>query len=216
MRERIEALCEALGEGPQQLGALVGLSVYSTTRGDLPHAARLARRMLRIAEPLGIAELRVAAHMIIGAAAITSAPTSEACEHLLRAIELAQTAALPPPSSTFDIDVLSTAYSTSSVALTLAGELAASREHIAKSLARAETFDHLTVHGAPNSKPPARSSRRFTLRFADGAARYQPRGPWTKDMTDFLEQRYGLVEGGPYRCELLPILWRSEPGAPHL
>ncbi len=71
-------------------------------------------------------------------------------------------------------------------------------------------FDSLTVHGSPDTAPPSRSVRRFTMRFADGAARYRRRGPWTKDMTDFLERRYGLVEGGPYRCALLPILWRSD------
>ncbi|MHC4092883.1 MAG: phytanoyl-CoA dioxygenase family protein [Planctomycetota bacterium] len=71
-------------------------------------------------------------------------------------------------------------------------------------------FDRLTVHGAPNPAPAARSSRRFTFRLADGAARYRPRGPWTRDMTDFLEARHGLVEGGPYCCDLLPILWRSD------
>lgn len=70
-------------------------------------------------------------------------------------------------------------------------------------------FDSLTVHGAPNPKPPARSVRRFTMRFAEGTARYRPRGPWTKDMTDHLERHYGLAENGPYRCELLPILWQA-------
>ena len=70
-------------------------------------------------------------------------------------------------------------------------------------------FDRLTVHGAPNPAPPTRSLRRFTLRFAESTARYRPRGPWTKDMTDYLEANYSLTEGGPYSCELLPILWRS-------
>lgn len=69
-------------------------------------------------------------------------------------------------------------------------------------------FDSPTVHGVPDPKPPSCSIRRFTLRFADGAARYRPRGPWTADMTEFLERRYGLVEGGPCLCDLLPILWR--------
>lgn len=70
-------------------------------------------------------------------------------------------------------------------------------------------FDSLTVHGAPNPSPPPRSVRRFTMRFADGAARYRRRGPWTRDMTDYLEEHFGLQEGGPYCCELLPVLWRS-------
>lgn len=70
-------------------------------------------------------------------------------------------------------------------------------------------FDSLTVHGAPNPRPPARTIRRYTLRLAEGTARYRRRGPWTKDMTDYLEERYGLREGGPYRCALLPLLWRA-------
>jgi ectoine hydroxylase-related dioxygenase (phytanoyl-CoA dioxygenase family) len=71
-------------------------------------------------------------------------------------------------------------------------------------------FDAWTVHGAANPRPAARTVRRLTMRFADGTARYDPRGPWTTDMTDFLEERYGLVEGGPYTCDLLPILWPSD------
>ena len=29
-------------------------------------------------------------------------------------------------------------------------------------------------------------------------------------MTQFLEREHGLVEGGPYRCELLPVLWSRD------
>ncbi|MCE2520346.1 MAG: hypothetical protein J4G15_11120, partial [Alphaproteobacteria bacterium] len=62
-------------------------------------------------------------------------------------------------------------------------------------------------HGAPDATPPQRTIRRLTMRFADGDAVYRRRGPWTRDMTDFLEAEHGLIEGGPYRCDLLPILW---------
>ena len=68
-------------------------------------------------------------------------------------------------------------------------------------------FDALTVHGAPNPKPQQSDSHRLTMRFADGNAVYRPRGPWTLEMTEYLERKFGLVEGGPYCCELLPILW---------
>jgi hypothetical protein len=145
--QRVEALCEGLGEGPQQLGALVGLSVYNTTRGDLPNAGRFARRILRIAEPLGIAELEVAGHMIVGSAAISDAPVPEACAHLSRAIELAHTATLPPPTSTFDVDVLTTAFATYAIALTLNGDLAAARAHLDKSLERSASIGHLNTRG---------------------------------------------------------------------
>ena len=71
-------------------------------------------------------------------------------------------------------------------------------------------FDALTVHGAPDARPQQRSSRRLTMRFAAGDAVYRRRGAWTRDMTDFLEHEYGLIEGGPYRCDLLPVLWSRE------
>lgn len=68
-------------------------------------------------------------------------------------------------------------------------------------------FDSHMVHGTPDATPPQRTTRRFTMRFAEGDAIYRRRGSWTRDMTDFLEAEYGLIEGGPYRCDLLPILW---------
>ncbi len=68
-------------------------------------------------------------------------------------------------------------------------------------------FDALTVHGAPSPQPQSADSRRFTMRFAEADSVYRPRGPWTLDMTAFLEEEYGLAEGGPYQCELLPVLW---------
>ena len=71
-------------------------------------------------------------------------------------------------------------------------------------------FDSLTVHGAPDPRPPTRGVRRFTMRYADGTARYRRRGAWTKEMTDYLEAQFGLREGGPYACDLLPILWRTD------
>lgn len=71
-------------------------------------------------------------------------------------------------------------------------------------------FDAWTVHGAPNPIPPKRTVRRFTMRLAEGNAVYRRRGPWTRDMTDHLEAKHGLREGGPYCCDLLPILWSRE------
>ena len=71
-------------------------------------------------------------------------------------------------------------------------------------------FDALTMHGAPNPVPPQRGVRRFTLRLADGAATYRRRGPWTLEMTEYLERECDLIEGGPYACDLLPILWTDE------
>ena len=74
-------------------------------------------------------------------------------------------------------------------------------------------FDAFTVHGVPSDRPAARASRRLTMRFAEGDAVYRRRGPWTLEMTEFLEREHGLVEGGPYRCELLPVLWSRDDNA---
>jgi class 3 adenylate cyclase/tetratricopeptide (TPR) repeat protein len=144
---RAEELCEGLGSGPQQLAALVGLSVYNVGRGDLPRASRYAARILEIAEPLGIAPLEVAGHMIVGSAAIASSPIPEACRHLSRAIELAETADLPAPASTYDVDVLTIAHSTYAMALVLAGDPAGSREQVRVSLQRGEALGHLNTLG---------------------------------------------------------------------
>ena len=138
------------------------------TRGDLTNASRFATRLLRIAEPLGIAELEVAGHMIVGSASITAAPCTEACEHIARAIELAQTATLPPPASTFDFDVLATAHATHSVPLALTGQLDAAREQIERSLERSDSIGHLHTRG--------------TTLFTSSACCYfldDPDGPWS-------------------------------------
>ena len=101
--ERVDTLCEEIGERPEQLGALIGLSLYNTTRGTLQTASGYVERILRIAAPIDIAELRLAGHMIVGSAAITTAPISAACEHLAKALELAAVAQLPPPTAAHDV-----------------------------------------------------------------------------------------------------------------
>ena len=74
-------------------------------------------------------------------------------------------------------------------------------------------FDAFTVHGAASDLPAKRGSRRLTMRFAEGGAVYRRRGPWTLEMTEYLEREHGLVEGGPYRCALLPLLWSRDDDA---
>ena len=68
-------------------------------------------------------------------------------------------------------------------------------------------FDAFTVHGAASDRPATHGSRRLTMRFAEGDAVYRRRGPWTLEMSEFLEREHGLVDGGPYCCGLLPVLW---------
>ncbi len=58
----------------------------------------------------------------------------------------------------------------------------------------------------PDPAPPKHGDGRLTIRFADGASTYRRRGPWTRDMTEYLERAHGLTEGGPYTCGLVPNL----------
>jgi hypothetical protein len=140
---RVEELCEAIGSGPQQLAALVGLAVYHTQRGDLPKASRHAEALLRIAEPLGIAPLEVAGHMIVGSAAITASPIPRAVEHLAKGIEIAHAAELPPPSAAYDMDVLAIAYASQAIALILNAQPERGLEAMEAGLQRAAKLGHV-------------------------------------------------------------------------
>jgi hypothetical protein len=143
-----DTLCDEIGEGPEQLGALIGLSVYNTTRGNLPMASGYAERILRIAEPLDIAELRLAGHMIVGSAAITGAPISVACEHLAKALELAAVATLPPPTAAYDVDPIVLAHHAFAIASVLDGRPARARAEIAEGERSARRLDHLNTLGS--------------------------------------------------------------------
>jgi class 3 adenylate cyclase len=146
--QHVDSLCDEIGEGPEQLGALIGLSVYNTTRGNLPTASGYAERILQIAEPLGIAELNLAGHMIVGSAAITGAPIPVACEHLTKALELAEVAVLPPPTAAYDIDPTILAHHTFAIALVLNGQPAKALEQIAEGERSARQLDHLNTLGS--------------------------------------------------------------------
>jgi class 3 adenylate cyclase/tetratricopeptide (TPR) repeat protein len=145
---RAEELCEALGSGPQQLAGLVGLAVYQTQRGDLPKAARYAEALLQIADPLGIAPLQVAGHMIVGSAAITAAPIPLACEHLAKGIEIARATELPPPSAAYDLDVLCVAHSSQAIALILNAQPERGLESMETGLQRATRLGHVYTTGS--------------------------------------------------------------------
>jgi len=68
---RVEALCQAVGEGPQQLPARIGLALFASVRGDLGSYRDRAEAILRIAEPLGVRELVVLGHVLAGSAMLT-------------------------------------------------------------------------------------------------------------------------------------------------
>jgi class 3 adenylate cyclase/tetratricopeptide (TPR) repeat protein len=145
---RVEELCDAIGRGPQQLPALIGLTLYHVNRGHLPAAKGYAEALLDIAEPLGVKSLEVAGHMIRGAASMTTATAYEARESFDRAIEIAQSANLPPPSAAFDVDPLTMAYCINGIALVTSGLLESGIRFTELGLQRARTFGHARTYGS--------------------------------------------------------------------
>jgi class 3 adenylate cyclase/tetratricopeptide (TPR) repeat protein len=146
--ERVDALCEAIGRGPQQLPALIGLMLHHVNRGHLPTAKEYAEAMLEIAEPLGAASLTAAGHMICGVANITTATVDEARESFERAIEIAESADLPPPTGAFDADPLTMALCTYSIALVASGLPDSGLRSAERSLERARGFGHPRTYGS--------------------------------------------------------------------
>jgi class 3 adenylate cyclase/tetratricopeptide (TPR) repeat protein len=147
-RERMETLCDALGGSPQQLPALLGLTLHHVNRGQLPKAREYAERLLAIAEPLGAAPLLVAGHMIKGTASLTTATVPEACHHLQKAIEIARTAQLEPPTAAFQIDALTVAYCTYAIGLAVSGWPESSRRAANEGLRRARELHHPRTHAS--------------------------------------------------------------------
>ena len=70
-------------------------------------------------------------------------------------------------------------------------------------------FDSLTVHGALHARPPLRTVRRLTMRFAPGDATFEKRGPWTDAQCDYL-RRFGHRPGRRLTGNMLPLLWRAD------
>jgi class 3 adenylate cyclase/tetratricopeptide (TPR) repeat protein len=147
-RERIEILCDAIGRGPQQLPALIGLTLHHVNRGHLPAAKEYAEALLDIAAPLGVKSLEVAGHMIRGAASITTTTVHEARESFERAIKIAQSTDLPPPSAAFDVDPLTMAYCVNGIALVTSGLPESGIRSAEMGLQRARKFGHARTYGS--------------------------------------------------------------------
>jgi hypothetical protein len=83
--------------------------------------------------------------MIVGSAAISSATVPLAILHLEQAIEIARTTELPRPVAAYDIDALTVAHSTHSLALVLAGRAEEARREIERAVRRARELDHVNT-----------------------------------------------------------------------
>ena len=103
---RVEALCQAVGEGPQQLPARIGLTLFAVARGDLVSFRDQAEAILRIAEPLGVRELVVMGHVLAGSAMITTASIAAAEKRLSDALAIAEQIDFPAPATPWDPDLI--------------------------------------------------------------------------------------------------------------
>jgi ectoine hydroxylase-related dioxygenase (phytanoyl-CoA dioxygenase family) len=68
-------------------------------------------------------------------------------------------------------------------------------------------FDLRTLHRASaGSRPLDKTIHRIALRFGNQDTVFQPRGPWTKEITDHLVN-LGQAVGAKLDCPLLPRVW---------
>jgi class 3 adenylate cyclase/tetratricopeptide (TPR) repeat protein len=140
--ERVEALCEAVGEGPQQLPARIGLAQIDAARGNTDAHIRHAEAILRIAEPLGIDALVAASHVLIGVAMLTRSSLVSAEKRLSEALAIAEKIDLPAPATPYDLDLIAMAWSSHAIAL--AG--LARPEQALRSLLQGEERAHQVDH----------------------------------------------------------------------
>lgn len=145
---RIEDLCRAIGEGPQQLPGVLGLTLHHVNRGHLGRARDHAERLLRAVGPDGPPALRVAGHMIRGTARLVSATVPAACRDLEKAVAIAESAQLPPPAAAFQADALTVAWSTYAIGLVLAGRPESAWKASERALARGRELGHLRTLGS--------------------------------------------------------------------
>lgn len=139
---RAEVLCERIESGPKRLPVLLGLTLYNVNRGHIPRARDHAEALLRIAEPLGIAPLLVAGHMIKGTASLTSATATEGCRDLERAIELARTAELRAPTLAYEVDPLAVAQTVHAIGLVIVGRPERALASAEEGIRRARELGH--------------------------------------------------------------------------
>jgi class 3 adenylate cyclase/tetratricopeptide (TPR) repeat protein len=142
---RVTELSQMIGEGPQQLPALLGLVQFDMQRGDNLNSRDRAEAILRIAEPLGVQQLIAAAHYIIGGTDMIIGSSIDARNRLAKTVAIAQEAEFPPPATPHDLDLLGLAHATHALALASCGETEQAMQALAASRER------VTNHGNDNS-----------------------------------------------------------------
>ena len=85
---RARALCENLGETPELIRAVIGLSAFHQYRGEFRTATELAERALGLAQQAGETFATLAAHTRLGNTLVAQGEFRRALEHCEQAIEL--------------------------------------------------------------------------------------------------------------------------------
>jgi predicted ATPase len=140
---RARELCLALGDREQLFPVLFGHWVVQLLRGGTKEL-ELAEELLRLAESVGDAESRAAAHRAMGITLFCMGRLIEACDHLERTLALLDEAQAPTsPLTWYPFDPRAATLNHYAVALGLCGYLDRARMHSREALARARQLHHL-------------------------------------------------------------------------
>lgn len=134
---RIEELCNGIPEGPNQLPALLGLVQLDLAKGANFDCRERGSKILEIAEPLGIPFVLGVANLIMGGTNILLGDSIGGRDRLKSVVEMPELAHMPPPATSNDLELLSTAWTTYATALANCGELDQSRRACDTGVARA-------------------------------------------------------------------------------
>ena len=85
---RARELCAKLGDSPQLIAVLCGLSIFSQARGDLSQARELGEQSLRMAEPTNDKTLRLLAYRSLGGAAFWQGDLQVSRDYLQQGVEI--------------------------------------------------------------------------------------------------------------------------------
>ncbi len=137
--ERIEALVDGLGEGPQQLPALLGLVQFDFARGASLNSYHRAKSIIKIAEQIGAHYFAAIGYFVLGAIDILTGSAADGRANIAKTIALAEQDNFPPPATPHDIDVTATAYTTYATVLVVCGAI--EQAYAAHEASRARLLD---------------------------------------------------------------------------
>src|SRR4030095_10665994 len=96
--ERIETLVDGLGEGPQQLPALLGLVQFDFARGASLNSHHRAKSIIKIAEQIGVPYFAAIGYFVLGAIDILTGSAADGRAHIAKTLGPCQPGPLPSPA----------------------------------------------------------------------------------------------------------------------